>query len=263
MSRHKPEHSQNSPAANPDKHGGGKESSKCHVFVEPGIQIDFVKDLREQQKANQDENTSHSKKILWWTKVSAALIFVYAGLTAWQGYLTRQAIHQTGKQFQIEQRPYVWTSENAGPNDIRIVKGEKLSVNVSWANYGRSPALREAGLGQIYIGSDAMQKADRWFAGLYNKPLPSPPDGLLKERVIPPAVPSNPAEAFGGFSTYQSDEELTQSDVDYILNTEKPFVFLIHVEYYDAYGNRYWDDICLSRFRSGALPHCDRHNEMH
>jgi hypothetical protein len=68
------------------------------------------------------------------------------------------------------------------PDDIHIVKNERMWMNVNLVNYGRSPALRESFTGKIFIGPDAMEQADRWFAGLGNGPLLGGPD---KERVIP------------------------------------------------------------------------------
>lgn len=208
-----------------------------------------------------ERNAAAAEKFALSADIQATAARDAAGAMANQVTKLQQSIRQNGEQFQIEQRPYVWTSERAEPSDVHIAKGEKMRINVYWVNYGHSPALREASLAQIFIGPDAMEKADRWFAGLGDKPLPPPPDGLLKERVIPPGISSD--KGFGGVSTFTSDHELTEPEVNYILSTDKPLAIITRVVYYDAYGNRYWDDICLSRFRSGAIPHCDRHNEMH
>ena len=262
MSRKKTQGTKNQRPARPEQDGGEEESTKRHVYVEHGVKIDLVEDLKQQQQSSEAHRSTHQKRQLFWTKVASGLLLLTAGLTAWQGFLTRQIIKDASKQFRIDQRPYVWTNESAEPFGMHVVKGERLTLSVDWVNYGRSPALREASLGQIYIGPNAMQQADRWFAGLGDKPLPPPPDGLLKERVIPPGIGSRD-RGFGGFSTFFSDHELTEDEFDYIMHTDRSIAIIIRVDYYDAYGNRYWDDICLSRFQNGAIPHCDRHNEIH
>lgn len=56
---------QDHPRASTHEGSGEKESTKRHVYVEPGAKIDFVEDLRKQQKAQQDENTVQQKKQLF------------------------------------------------------------------------------------------------------------------------------------------------------------------------------------------------------
>ncbi|MGB8013628.1 MAG: hypothetical protein WCF68_18595 [Terriglobales bacterium] len=174
--------------------------------------------------------------------------------------MTRELIDKTTKQFQIDQRPYVWDSGDMEPTRLDVVEGKQLLINLSWINYGRSPALRESGIGDIFVGPDCMEKADRWFASLGTNPLPGAP---IKERVIPQGIPPSPEKAFGGFTTIATDHVLSHDEVIYILNTDKPIAMVSRIEYYDGFGNRNWSDKCLSRFKNGALPNCDRHNEMH
>jgi hypothetical protein len=52
MSGHKPHRPQNNPDSDPHKKPGEKESTNRHVYVEPGVQIDFVKNLRDKHDAN-------------------------------------------------------------------------------------------------------------------------------------------------------------------------------------------------------------------
>jgi hypothetical protein len=58
-----------------------KENTKRHVYVEPGVQIDFVEDLKREYKTANSQNSTHSERQLQWSKVSTGLIFVYALLT--------------------------------------------------------------------------------------------------------------------------------------------------------------------------------------
>ena len=62
---------------NPDDHHkpSKEESTKRHVYVEPGVKIDSVEDFRNKYDASQKEASCHNKKVLFWTIVSAVLAF--------------------------------------------------------------------------------------------------------------------------------------------------------------------------------------------
>src|SRR5258708_4102432 len=128
MSSDKPKGEKDHPQSEAEQRTRGKESTKRHVYVEPGVKIDFVQDLRDKYDSSQTEDATHSKKILFWTQVSAVLLFIYAGLTAWQGSLTRESINNNSKQFQIDQRPYLWTT-NRRPQ-ITIVADQRMWANI-------------------------------------------------------------------------------------------------------------------------------------
>jgi len=81
MSRHKPNRGQNHPPTSEKKTECNEKSANRHVYIEPGVQIDLVQDLKQKYETAQSDNAAHSKKILFWTKISAALLFIYAGLT--------------------------------------------------------------------------------------------------------------------------------------------------------------------------------------
>jgi hypothetical protein len=137
-------------------------------------------------------------------------------------------------------------------------------LNVAWVNYGRSPALRVSQIGKIIVGQNAMDEADRFFAGLGNDPFAIRfPDRSLKNMVIPQGIPSDPDKTFGGFYSIYTDHALTDEEQFYIMKTDRPVAIIARIEYYDGYGTRHWSDVCWSRFRQGTIPHCDEHNEMH
>jgi hypothetical protein len=80
---------------------------KAHVYVEPGVQIDFVKDFRDKYDASQSESEANNKKQLFWTRASAVLIFIYAALTFWQGCSTHRLVTISQDTFNAANRPYV------------------------------------------------------------------------------------------------------------------------------------------------------------
>ena len=104
---HKSKHPQHNPPAKPKQDGGEEKSTNRHVYVEPGVQIDFVQDLKKKYDAAQSDNKTHTDKQLFWTKVAAGLLLLTAFFAGWQGFLIRKSINNNTKQFQLEQRPYM------------------------------------------------------------------------------------------------------------------------------------------------------------
>jgi hypothetical protein len=153
MSRHKPEQSKNNPSSQ-QKHSEGQEkSTNRHVYVEPGVQIDFVDDLKKKYQSNQGDNATHSNKILFWTKVSAGLLFIYAGLAWWQGCSARRsadaAIRATGdgerqiavatEQFRQDQRAWIGVQSMA----LKIPDNPRnpIAAQAAMVNLGKTFAL--------------------------------------------------------------------------------------------------------------------------
>jgi len=157
MSGHKSQHGKNNPSPKPKQASGEEKSTNRHVFVEPGVQIDLVQDLKEKYETSQQQSEAHSKKILLWTKVSALLIFIYAGLTWWQGCYTRKAANAASdavafarQQFRMDQRPYM-SADPRGANKPRgqteyfwnefIPGGVRVGISMDLKNGGKSPAV--------------------------------------------------------------------------------------------------------------------------
>jgi hypothetical protein len=244
----------------PKNDGGEEESTKRHVYVEPGVQIDFVKDLRAKYDATQRDDKTDKAKQLFWTRIAAGLLLLAAGFAGWQDYLTRAAIRDAREQFVKDQRPYVWIFEYIDPKNVHINENEKMWINLPLINYGKSPAVRAKSTGKIFMGPDAMKQADKWFNDLGTGPILTEPDAV---DIFPPGIPSDREKPFGGYSTLMTDKVLKSGDVDYILHTEQPIAIVMRTQYYDLAGNRYWSDMCMSRFATGSYPRCLWHNELH
>jgi hypothetical protein len=124
MSHHKSQHPKNNPTPTKKHSEGGEPSTNRHVFVEPGVQIDLVPDLKKTYQSSQSDSTTHNKKQLLWTQISAGLILIYAALTFWQGCLTRDISQTAIKQLSVSQRPLVGLDDSldafsAGAIDFR------------------------------------------------------------------------------------------------------------------------------------------------
>jgi hypothetical protein len=136
----------NQPHPKPDKNGGKKETTNRHVYVEPGVQIDFVKDLREQHKTEHDEDTAHNKRQLFWTKVGAVLVLAYAILTFWQACSTRQAslaatdsARTAVKSMRTDQRAWVIMAPEVSPD---LVPEAALKLPIDVLNSGKTVARK-------------------------------------------------------------------------------------------------------------------------
>lgn len=292
MSQHKPKHQKNN--APPDHNHSVHEdkSTNRHVYVEPGVQIDFVQDLKKKYDTTQAANTAHSNKILLWSKISALLLFIYAGVAVWQGFLTREIIDTTGRQFQVDQRPYVWETGSNPPDTIRLAPNETAVFQIGWINYGKSPAVNVNQVGTVCFGIpgvDAMEIADMLFdmwdgkeidltskirshggsdkliaeteAAVKAVKAKGPPPIDHRATVIPPGIPSDLRHPFGGTTEIKSWEPLPDSN--YALNTDNAVIAISRTEYYDLHGTRYWSDVCLARLANGSIVRCPRHNEIH
>lgn len=260
-----------------NKNNSNKDNDGSSVHIHGAITAHPPESFINQKTAERKEDaakhiTERNEDIRRDTKkvrlelVTCLAVVIYAGIAAWQGCLMRQSIDNNTKQFHTDQRPYLWTG-NIKPQ-LSIVANRRMWVNIHLIDYGKSPALKARVTGQIFIGPDAKQNADQWFAAIGDKPITDPDESGI---VVPPGVPAPMTKDMvegsgfggGGFFTVLSDRVLTQPDVDYILNTDESAVIVARFQYFDGFGNRYWSNICLSRFINGNIPYCVKHNEIH
>jgi hypothetical protein len=165
MSHNKPRRQRNNPVSGQKQNEGQDKSTNRHVYIEPGVQIDLVQDLRQKYDAAQQDSTSHSNKILFWTKISALLLFIYAGLTLWQGYSTKKAAdaakdaasaaNESLKLSVLDERAWFGVStaflkidRPARKGEMPPYVGEPLIIRVKFSNTGKTPALNV----KIYTG---------------------------------------------------------------------------------------------------------------
>src|SRR2546421_63426 len=107
MSKHK---SRGPKTDKPTTHGGNpadKETTKRHVYVEPGVQIDVVQDLKHQHETERAEDAAAHKKQLFWTRVAAVLVLIYTVVSGWQGFLTRNIASTAQDQAAAAQKQFI------------------------------------------------------------------------------------------------------------------------------------------------------------
>jgi hypothetical protein len=264
----KPQPARDKSHAQPDK--GGREQYKRHVdgdiTVRGQIETHLPPESAHKHDAEREQDAAAHRKNFVVGLLTLIAVTIYAGLTAWQAYLTRESINNNTKQFQIDQRPYLWTANTRPQTNIKV--GEKMWANIHTADYGKSPAIDVKITGKIFIGPTARKDAYQWFDVLGDRVLNSPDDSVT---VIPPGIPTpltkdtieSTAFGAGGFFTIFSDNVLTQPDVDYITSNDATAVMVVHLQYFDGFGNRYWSNICVARLKNENVIQCPKHNDMH
>ena len=128
--------------ANPDK--GGRDQYKRHVdgdiTIRGQVETYVPPGAAEQHNTERSEDKAQAKKNYVVGVLTLLVVVVYAGITFWQGCLTRSAVKQTGDQFLLDQRP--WLS----PKDVPIAggpvePGAHFTVHLQVENTGKSPGI--------------------------------------------------------------------------------------------------------------------------
>jgi hypothetical protein len=146
-------------SASPKENSRDNKSTKRHVYVEPGVQIDLVKSFKEQYDTGRRETTRQNNEQLLWAKITALLVLVYAGLTLWMAVSTHNMATTAQTQLIDSERAYV---SFVGLSDsVKVVSptgavfGELIPLK--WENSGTTPVP----YGSLQIGH-----------GFYPKGLP-------------------------------------------------------------------------------------------
>jgi hypothetical protein len=72
---------QNNQSPTDNKDTSSDKPNKRHVYVEPGVKIDLVQDLKEKYNAAQENSGEHNRKQLFWTKASTVILLGYSIIT--------------------------------------------------------------------------------------------------------------------------------------------------------------------------------------
>src|SRR5712675_1333255 len=149
MSGHKPQHGKHNPTSGPKKAECEEKSTNRHVYVEPGVEIDLVQDLKKKYESSQTESAAHNRRQLFWTKITTVLLFLTAGFAGWQGWSTRKAsraaetaANVAKDSMQIDQRAWlavtdIYTTTNSKQPEL----GLPLDARIQFRNAGKTPAL--------------------------------------------------------------------------------------------------------------------------
>jgi hypothetical protein len=151
-----------------------------------------------------------------------------------------------GENFSKDQSPIIWVT----PQPPHLVANERASWDVTFTNYGRSPALHTRQCVTLSMGLDA----DR---------LTRPPSidtcanigGLRSSSVVPPGgLPS--------FLTAKTDLPITDEQLRFVEGIDGGVVVIGIFEYEDRSARRYRTTFCNERLASGAMANCSQYNTI-
>jgi hypothetical protein len=222
------------------------------VVFEPGPEEKLSRKFAETKQDSQ----YREKK--WIERGTLAIVTFYAGLTWWQAHTTQTIADLTRKQFTSDQRPYMVIDFRP----YQITAGKPISVSLSDANYGKSPAMHVAVRRKVFFGPNAQSLADQFFEQL----PPSLSAGGGGMTVPPNYVP--PSGADSGYAKFvaTSDKAVTNEDVLWITSHSGGVFIVGRIIYDDIAGNHYSTDFCgktmAGETMSGDTMPCWKHNEM-
>lgn len=248
--------------------------------------VSIILNTDDERCASHKEHSKdygQQQKLVFWTRLAFWAAFCYAGFAAYQTVVIRLQLNEMAQQtdmqgvaarnarreaavaqensqkalqasidqFSAEERPLVFVILNPAP-----LQPGRIQADINFVNYGKTPALRGLVWGQIFTGDDALKQADRWFGATPPKDR-HPTYGLTVMPITqtPENVPYR--------STLFSKEVVTKEKLAHYVSTDFTIVIAGRVSYYDFPGHWYYTDFCYSRFATGAIPACLKHNEIH
>lgn len=238
----------------PDQSGSEEKSTNRHVYVEPGVQIDFVQDLKDQKDSERGEDKADKRRQLFWTKIGSGLVLLYTFASIIQVWISSQAYLAARDQ----QRPYV-LAELGGENaiserqrfDAEIQAYHQLIFDVSLNNEGSSPArITERSNPQIVIGENALDAIDKCSITYY------------KDNTILAPRTSNPRGSPGITLTAARTPILTDEQIAQIYKNRNYRVAIYGgVKYTGPRGGQYLTQYCYlfvpTGMPIGACGTCD------
>jgi hypothetical protein len=243
MSQKKPKHPQNNPAPKPKENSGKEESTKRHVYVESGVQIDLVESLREKYDTAQSDDASHNKKVLFWTKVSAVLLFIVIVIYYFQLRAMIDAVIATRQASEREQR--AWFSAKAIPEKIDPVHFFTYPLRID--NFGKTPGRKVDAVTWLEIlpsseSPDLTGHETKYGAGFEHEVGEIVPGDHIELQV------DRRKPGMKGTPDIWPTDDTEQAD---IISGKKYVVVYAKVTYWDVFKVQHWTQLCL--WRSNAI----------
>jgi hypothetical protein len=248
MNKSKPQPTK--PHPQPDK--SGRDQYKRHVdgdiTVRGQIETHLPPEYVHQHDAERKEDKASHNKNFWVGLLTLLAVTIYAGLTFWQGTLTRELINQTQRNFESDQAPVVWPA----PQPPVIEVGQRFKWDIKFSNYGRSPAREVRSCALLATGGIGLKLLPS---------LPQPSAGNCDGQpfhsvgVMPLGVPPTYVSALG-------PEPLKEEEAAVIKATDGGAIVYGVISYDDAVGHSYESTFCYYRLITGATMVCERYNTI-
>jgi hypothetical protein len=162
--------------------------------------------------------------------------------------LTQLALETSKDQFRIDQRPYVWITNELSPF-VQAPHGpgntsDKLAFSFKFTNYGKSPAIHCQVDARIAIGKDGYRE-------IVWKVMDA-----SKGSILPPGRVD--------FNTAYSDETVSPDFLKQVVSpgVMEPIEVVGRIQYFGTDGTPYSSDFCLGRNPAQSLYYCPHHNEI-
>jgi hypothetical protein len=215
------------------------------------------KDASEECQGETDKGDSNMNKISrWWNEpahviqsvgigIGTIVALIYAGqlcamLTSNQ--LTRDALKDGREHFTQDQRPYVWIAGTPSEKGSAAVVFGRDSVsglwgpNVSYKNYGKTPAIHVRGDFRMVTGEAALSK--------------------VKD------IDKIPTKAGGSIEVPGGDPDVTDAQLKDLLNIDMGIVVYGRIDYSGTDGTEYWSKFCLVRQKNGGAGYCPGYSQI-
>jgi hypothetical protein len=84
------------------------ENRRTHQMSIPGgVLISRSPDFKQEHDAERKQDGEKEKNNFWLAVATLGSLFVVAGLTFWQGWLTRKIVRISQKTYEVSERPYI------------------------------------------------------------------------------------------------------------------------------------------------------------
>ena len=136
----------------------GEIPTHREVKVEGVVKVDALHDIRDDFQASQIQDNAYKSKTLFWSRLSAILIFIYAGITLLiycenrrSAIAAKSAADTAAKQLELTERPWVRVDlQIAGPFVIDKT-GINFIIQATTKATGNSPATSLAMESKMYV----------------------------------------------------------------------------------------------------------------
>jgi len=168
----KPKHPKDHAATTP--HENARDKYERHIdgdiSVRGQIETHLPPDLRDKQDTERKEDKTHKKKDYRVSLLTLIAVAIYAGLTFWQGCLTRNLVLVSQRTYDASQRPYVGINvirpqylwiDAAGVASFEEPRPKEpangLQVEVEFKNFGPVPGSNFIAKWKVYVGNTEAQ----------------------------------------------------------------------------------------------------------
>ena len=223
--------------------------------AEVPIPPDAPQSAETNSKSNEQKNTdidilkNRLRSDEKWAFIFSGLIALASLINVGIAFFQLSAMRN---QFQWDQRPYVISLSMP----LVLIPNQRIMFDYLNGNYGKSPAIKAGGIAGIFLGDDALQRADLWFNNEAQKVF-----SRRNETIIPPNTPASNIEARR--TTASSIRPVSDEELNSLMKKDFSIVVVMRQVYLDGAGNQYWTDSCISNLATGAIVECNTHNEIH